>query len=131
MKICANVIIPTNMKPLPMLHEIEAAWILARHFNTTVTFIQPSASYGIKSYDFTMNGIEWELKSPIGNSKAHTLKRQFDYAKGKNLHLIIDCRKTKLTDAFCESKIRFELTKHKSVFRLLMITKNEYVLAIK
>ena len=120
-----TVIIPSNMRPLPEQHEVSAAWILARHFNTTIVFITPSNGYGIKSYDFTMNGLEWELKSPVGTSKKTTIERQFRHAKGKKEHLIIDCRRTELKDDFCEKKVRTERIQHKDVKKLLVITKSK------
>jgi hypothetical protein len=36
----ANVIIPGNFENLPEQHEIDAAWILAYHFNCKIEFME-------------------------------------------------------------------------------------------
>jgi hypothetical protein len=40
-----KVIIPNSIKPLPETHEIEVAWILAKHFKCIVEFLQPRLGY--------------------------------------------------------------------------------------
>jgi hypothetical protein len=37
----AQVIIPSGLTNPPEPHEISAAWILARHYNTIVEFLRP------------------------------------------------------------------------------------------
>jgi hypothetical protein len=61
-----QVIIPAGHPNPPEQHEIEAAWILARHFRTTVEFLIPIDDYKRKTPDIIMLGIEFEIKSPIG-----------------------------------------------------------------
>jgi hypothetical protein len=127
-----DVIIPKNHPNPPEDHEIEAAWILARHFNTIVEFIIPTTGYGIKSPDCLFINLIWEIKSPVGNSKKNTIKNQFDNAKGKRKQLVIDGRRAKrLSDEFIISKVRYELKRHRSIKRLIYITKDEKVLEIK
>lgn len=127
----ANVIIPYNMNVEPEPHEIEVAWIMANNYNCVVEFLKPINSYKIKTADFVMNGLLWELKSPTGNSKRHTIEDQFSKAKGKKQNLIIDGRRTKLDDVLVMQKIKFELEKHRSIRKLIYITKTSLVLEIK
>jgi len=134
MKDYSNVIIPSDMIVAPEIHEIQVAWILARHNNCIIEFLKPINSYKTKTADFVMNGLIWELtelKSPTGSSKKHTIKRQFFKAKGKRQNLIIDRRRTKLEDGFLLSKISYELKQHRSIRKLLYITKNEKIGEIK
>jgi len=128
----ANVIIPQNLDNPPEKHEISAAWILARYFNCEVKFMKPVDGYHVKTADFLINGLAWEIKSPEGKSRKNTIKNQFENAKGKSKHLIIDARRCKeLDDDFIINKARYELKNHRSVHRLLFISKNEKVLEIK
>ncbi|MDR0854387.1 MAG: hypothetical protein LBN34_08450 [Clostridiales Family XIII bacterium] len=127
----AKVIIPKNLNAPPEQHEIEVAWIFAFHYNCRVEFLKPNEGYKIKTADFIMNGMMWEIKSPKGNSREHTIKRQFRNAKGKNQYLIIDGRRTKLDDKFIIGRIRFELELHPSVRKLIFIAKDKKVLAMK
>jgi hypothetical protein len=127
----AAVIIPNNSDILPEPHEVTVAWILARHYNCLVEFLKPINSYKIKTPDFVMNGVLWEIKSPKGNSKKHTIKDQFKNAKGKMHHLVMDGHRTALDDSFIENKIRFELQTHRSVKKLIFIKKNDEVIEIK
>jgi len=125
------IIIPNNYKPQPEKHEIEVALIISSHFKCIIEFIQPLGGYKIKTADFIMNGQMWEIKSPQGKSKEHTIKDQFKKAKGKNHYMVIDGRRTKLDDDLIISKINFELTKHKGIKKLLFISKSEKVVEIK
>jgi hypothetical protein len=74
----AQVIIPAGMDK-PQEHEIDAAWILARHFNITVEFLVPVNTYGRKTPDIRMDGDEWEMKSPQGKASS-TVQNQFKKA---------------------------------------------------
>jgi hypothetical protein len=126
-----DVIIPSDHPNPPEPHEVEVAWILARHFNTVTEFLIPVEGYGVKTPDIVLLGLIWEIKSPEGNSKKHTIKGQFKKAKNKKRHMIIDGRRTKLKDSFIIDKIVFELETHRSVKKLLFVTKTEEVLVIK
>ena len=127
----AQVIVSNNLNPQPEPHEVEVARIIARYYNCSIEFIQPLGGYKIKTADFIMNSQMWEIKSPQGNSKEHTIKDQFQKAKGKNHFMIIDGRRSPLEDELITKKIYFELTKHKGVKKLLFIAKSEKVIEIK
>ena len=127
----AKVVISDNINPKPEPHEIEVARIVALNYNCTIEFIQPLGGYKIKTADFVMHSHMWEIKSPQGNSKEHTIKDQFKKAKGKNHYMVIDGRRTPLPDEIIINKIYFELTKHKGVKKLLFISKSEKVIEIK
>jgi hypothetical protein len=125
----ANVIIPTNLDNPVEKHEIEAAWIIANHYNDVVEFLRPIDGYRIKTADFVMNGLMWELKSPIGKSKntvEYTLRRASEQSK----FLIFDGRRAQLADEFIEKKILYELRKRRSIKKAIFIKKAEDVIEI-
>jgi hypothetical protein len=126
-----KIVVPFDIKPYPEPHEIEVARILSEHYNCAVNFLKPIDCYKVKTADIVMMGNIWEIKSPTGNSRKNTIKGQFSKAKGKKHHLIIDGRRTKLPDEFVIDRITFELTVHKSVKKLLYVTKEKIVLEIK
>ena len=71
-----QVIIPASHPNPPEPHEVSAAIVLARHYQTTVEFLMPIDDYRRKTADIAMLGLEWEIKSPTGSSK-YTIQKQF------------------------------------------------------
>lgn len=124
----ADVIIPDGMKPLPEEHEIDVAWILARHYRCVVEFLQPTAGYKMKTPDIVMNGVMWEIKSPTGSSRRLMIQYQFKGLK-QSRNLIVDMRRTKLDDELVQKQIRIEISRHGRVGKILCITKTNRVIA--
>jgi hypothetical protein len=54
------VLLPADSPQLPEPHEVEVAWILARHFVTVVELLRPIEGYKVKTADLVMNGLIWE-----------------------------------------------------------------------
>jgi hypothetical protein len=127
----ASVIIPENLNNPPEEHEREAAWILARHYNTVVKFLRPITGYMVKTADFVMMGVLWELKSPLSNSRRRCVSGQLDRAKEQSKNIVFDARRTKLDDEFLKKQIVTELTKRHSIRRLIFITKNAEIVELK
>ncbi|MGH7196883.1 MAG: hypothetical protein ACREGJ_03930 [Candidatus Saccharimonadales bacterium] len=73
-----SIVIPVGMKPRPKIHEETAADILANHFKCDVYFIE-TGSHGTP--DISIQGVEWEVKSPIGSSKNNIRKK---YARSRH-----------------------------------------------
>jgi len=93
------VFIPAGHPNPPEPHEIDAAWIIARHCMCKIEFIVPTDDYMRSSLDIRMNGVQWEIKSPSGASRKHTVKDQFDRATKQGArNLVFDGRRTKLPD---------------------------------
>ena len=113
----------------PLPHEIDAAWVLAYHYRSTVEFITPVDDYKRKSADIFMLGVEWEIKSPTGKSK-YTIQEQFRRASKQAKHIIIDTRRTKLKYDFVEKCVVFELSKRPSIKRVILIDKKKKVVEI-
>jgi hypothetical protein len=124
-----RVVIPAGHPNPPEPHEREVAWILARHFSCTVEFLIPIDDYKRKTADFIMNKVEWEMKSPLGNSKS-TVHHQIGRAAKQSKYIVFDGRRTSLADDILLSRIRAELKEHSSIKQVLFISKNSKVLAI-
>jgi predicted sulfurtransferase len=104
------------------------AWILARHYRTSVTFLLPIDDYKRKTADIVVQGVEWEIKSPIGRSKS-TISNQFQMAVKQSLNIVIDARRTEIEDGKIEKAIMLEMKKRSEIRRVIMITKFSKVLA--
>ena len=127
----AEVIIPPNLDNPPEKHEIEAVWILAYHYNRAVEFLRPIDGYQIKTPDIVMDGHLYEIKSPTGMSKKHTVKRQFDKATMQRAYgLVFDSRRTKLPDNYLLSEIRRELNSRRRIKKVIFISKSGVVVEI-
>ncbi|MDR1088444.1 MAG: hypothetical protein LBL23_04160 [Coriobacteriales bacterium] len=124
-----DVIVPPNHPNPPEPHEIEAAWILARHYSTAVEFLVPIDGYGIKTPDFVMDGVLWELKSPLGKSR-NTIGNQFMKASRQSRHIIIDAQRTRIDDDTIITRIRLEMVKNRKIKKVLIIKKSQKVVEI-
>jgi hypothetical protein len=125
-----QVIIPGNHPNPPMPHEVNTALTLALHYQTTVEFLIPIDDYMRKTADVTFLGVEWELKCPVGASKS-TIENQFRRGSKQSRNIIIDTRRTKLDYQIIEKKVFFELKKHPSVKKVILIDKFEKVIEIQ
>ena len=125
-----QVIIPTNHPSPPEQHEIDAAYALARHFQTLVEFIVPVDDYKRKSGDVVMLGVVWEIKCPAGDSKS-TISNQIRRASKQSMNIIIDTRRTKLRFNEIEKRAQLGVSGKSSVKRLISINKAGKVIEIK
>ena len=123
-----QVIIPASPNP-PEPHEVDVAWILARHFRCTVEFLTPVDDYKRKSADIVMLGIEWEIKCPIGKSK-YTIQEQFRRASKQAKNIIIDMRRTKLEHENIEKLMFFEVKKRPYIKKVILIDKFDKVIHV-
>lgn len=122
-----NIIIPTNINPRPERFEIEAASIVAEYLGADAVFIARNTS---QTPDCEINGVEWEIKSPVGKSK-HTIETQLKRASKQAAHVIIDARRCKLHIAKIRSQLRHHGAIKKHIVRIILITKTESVEEIK
>jgi hypothetical protein len=124
-----KVVIPAGHPNPPEPHEIEIAWILARHFFSTVEFLIPLDDYKRKTADFTMDKTDWEIKSPQGNSKS-TVHHQMGRASKQSKYIVFDGRRTSLADEILLNRIHAEWEERRSIKRVIFITKSSKVLEI-
>ena len=125
-----QVIIPVIQPSPPEQHEIDAAWILARHFQCVVEFLTPIDDYKRKTADIMMLGVEWEIKCPIGESKS-TIRNQFRRASRQSKNIVIDTRRTKLKHNIIEKEILFQIKVRPYIKRVILIDKFENVIEIQ
>jgi len=125
-----QVLIPSMHPNPPEQHELDAAYVLANHYQSTVEFILPVNDYKRKTADIVLLGAEWELKCPIGVSKA-TIENQFRTASKQSKNLIIDTRRTKLEYDIIVKRVLFEITKRPYMKKIVLIDKNEKVIEIQ
>jgi hypothetical protein len=85
--------------------------------------------YKRKTADFTMGRLEWEIKSPNGNSKS-TVHHQISRASKQSKYIVFDGRRTSLSDEILLNRIHAELKERRSIKRMLFITKKSKVLEI-
>jgi hypothetical protein len=126
----AQVLVPLDMSNPPESHEKEAAWIIARHYNTTVEFLRRMEGYHIRTPDIVLDGVLYEMKSPKGTSNQNVV-RQLKRATKQSRNIIFDARRTSVDDEILLSKIRRELQFRHSIRRFIFITKKHEILEIK
>lgn len=78
-------------------HEYDTILFLTMIGND-IELIPPSNTPGVRTPDFKMNGVEWEMKSPNGNSRS-TIEHAFQIASHQSQNIIIDLRRTKIPDS--------------------------------
>ena len=120
-----RIVTPTGVNPEN--HEIEIAIILMKYFKKDVEFLRPIDGFKIKTPDAVIDGVLWEFKSPIGNSKKSTIQAQFRGLK-QSRNIVIDSRRTKLDDEIIIQRIKQEMTEHRKVGNVLLITKSSVVI---
>ena len=128
-----QVIIPVNHPNPPEPHEVDAAMVLAHHYQSSVEFLIPVDDYKRKTADIIMLGAEWELKCPFGASKA-TIENMFRRASQQARRIIMDTRHTALEYETIKKKVLFELKVRpsmKKVQKVLLINKLGKIVEIK
>jgi hypothetical protein len=111
---------------IPTVEEIEAATFLVLQ-GKTVRFLAPSQRKNDRTPDIEMDGLKWEIKSPIGKS-TNTIKRSFKTAIKQSKYLIFDLRHSKIPDKRNVERLNKEFNDIKSVKHLIIITKSKKLL---
>ncbi len=108
--------------------------VLKNHENATVVFltelgfdielIPTSNIKGVHTPDIKMSGIEWEIKTPIGEGK-YLIPNTIQKAVKQSSNVIVDLRHTKRHQTKCLRELEKEFETSKSLKRLKVITKAE------
>jgi len=112
----------------PEKHEFDTAKYFA-DLGKDVVFIKPSTIKGQHTPDIRMDGFEWEIKSPQGNSK-RTIENNFRNAVMQSKYIIFDLRRIKLHDNQCVPKLEKEFRVRRYLKKLLIIKKDGTLLEI-
>ena len=73
--------------------------------------------------DILLNGVQYEIKSPLGDTK-WTISRNLNKGRGQSNRIIIDLRRCKRSDEKCLREIRNYLAESRSVIEIIAITKD-------
>lgn len=74
-----------------------------------------------------LDGIIWEMKSPVGHSK-RTIERILKSAIRQSNNIVLDLRRIKLPTDACNYSVRREFQHNKSLKNLVVITKESELL---
>lgn len=110
----------------PEKHELMTASYFA-DMGKNIVFIRPSNLPEIYRPDIIMDGVEWEIKSPIGNVRKSII-RNFQKAAKQSRYIIFDLRRIALDEKQCISILEREFEARKHVRKLLVICKDETLL---
>lgn len=93
-----------------------------------IVFIPPSAIPGQHRPDIIMDGIEWEIKCPEGNSK-RTIENNLRKALMQSRNVIFDLRHMRLSEREGLSKLEKEYGINSQLRKLYIIRKNGDLIA--
>ena len=88
-----------------------------------IVFIPPSAIPGQHRPDILMDGVEWEIKCPEGNSK-RTIENNMRKALLQSRNVIFDLRHIQLSEKEGLSKLEKEYRINSQLRKLYIIRKN-------
>lgn len=106
----------------PEDHELKVARYFADR-GKNVTFIRPSNIPGVHTPDIYMDGVEWEIKSPVGTSK-RTIEVCLRKAITQSDSIIFDLRRSRLKEEWAVSQLLDNFKSKTKIKRLLIIKKN-------
>ena len=95
-----------------------------------VVFILPSHIPNQYSPDIRMDGVEWEIKCPIGKSK-RTLENNMRKALKQSQNVIFDLRHLKLSEKSSITQLEYEFNNRKRIKKLLIFKRMASCLYIK
>ncbi len=114
----------------PQPHEIQTALFL-RKAGKKVTFLAPKNQPGIKTPDIAMDGVNWEIKSPV-SAGARSIEHAFRSAIKQSENVLFDLRRSKANDQANLAKIKYvyRLVRGKKVRAVLVISKEQALIDI-
>lgn len=112
----------SKLKNPPEKHELATARYFAE-LGYEVEFIPPNNTPKMHTPDIVMNGVAWEIKSPIGKSK-RTIEQSFRKAVLQSRYIIFDLRRANLHETQCINELKHRFNTKTYVKRLLIIKKD-------
>lgn len=123
-----QIIIPSNIFPKPTVEEMWVAWILLDFFKRDIIFVERN---NIKTPDFCIDGIFWELKSPVGNGNK-TIENLLRSASKQSKNIILSLKRTKIRQNRAVSDVcKFLSYDHYGINRVLIIAKNKNIIDLR
>lgn len=93
-----------------------------------ILFIRPSSIPGQRRPDILMDGVEWEIKCPEGNSK-RTIENNMRKALLQSRNVIFDLRNVKLSEIESIHQLEHQYTKRTQPRRMYIIKKDGELLS--
>ncbi|MBP5652279.1 MAG: hypothetical protein J6X17_02505 [Lachnospiraceae bacterium] len=106
----------------PEKHEFETVKYFANR-GKDITFLKPSDIPNLHTPDILMDGVEWEMKCPLGSGK-RTIEANFRKAVMQSKYIIFDIRYIKIPEKQCISQLEKEFNARPYIKRLYVIRKN-------
>lgn len=106
----------------PEKNELETAKYFAA-LGKDVTFIRPSSIPNQHRPDIEMDGLEWEMKAPIGSGKRN-IEYNFRKAVAQSKNIIFDLRHVKIPEQQCIAQLEKEFSERPYLNKLYVIKKN-------
>lgn len=104
------------------------AWILLDFFKRDIIFVERN---NIKTPDFCIDGIFWELKSPVGNGNK-TIENLLRSASKQSKNIILSLKRTKIRQNRAVSDVcKFLSYDHYGINRVLIIAKNKNIIDLR
>ena len=92
-----------------------------------VELIPPSQIKNLQMPDIILQGVPWEMKSPVEAGK-YTIKNIVQNASHQSVNIIIDLRRCKMEDDEAIKKIYHYFDLSKRIRRIKIITKNAEII---
>lgn len=122
-----RVIIPQAVHLAPERFELTAAILLLDYFKADITFL-PVESF--RTPDIEVEGVQWEIKSPLGRGK-YTIQHQFQRAAKQSKNIVIDARRVKIHISKVRREVAYQAGLAKSIKQVVLIEKTGKVVKIK
>ena len=110
-------------------HEYDTVLFLT-NLGYTVELIPPSHIPNIRTPDFKMSSLKWEMKSPKGKSRS-TLEHAFQAAMKQSTNIVFDLRRVQMPNDKAITILKNLFGYSKSIKRLLIISKEQKLLEYK
>lgn len=98
--------------------------------NYDIELIPPSYIPNTKTPDFKMNGLLWEMKSPIGKTRS-TIEHAFQAAIKQSKNIVFDLRRVQMPNEKAIKILEQLFHYSKNAKHLLIITKDKKILEYK
>lgn len=123
-----KIITPVDLNPYPDKFEETVARILARKFQSDVSFVQPTFSLHTPDLQIIRTGEFWEIKNIRGNGK-NTIEDNLKKATKQSENIVISLLRTKMSPTQATARIRYNLNRsHGKIKRVILITKTGKVI---
>ncbi len=110
-------------------HEYDTILFLT-NLGYDVELIPPSNIPNVRTPDFKMDGLKWEMKSPKGKSRS-TLEHAFQTAIKQSTNIVFDLRRIQIPNDKAVVILKQLFDYSKSIKHLLIITKDQRLVDYK